>query len=287
MAVVIKIVLVIGLCFKSLFLLSQEDNKGYYVDLRGKKQYIHVQGEGKPTLVFLSGKARPETDFKKIYHKLKTTNKIVSYDRSGIGKSEEIKNTRTVDTMAYELHELLIKENITPPYILIGHSMGGYIMRCFANMYPNTIAGMVFIEPAHEYEYKYGLEIRNDSDKTVFKTEFRNYLKIKNKYKAYKTESKQAFNFDSLGFSCNQKIVKDLPIPKAIPITIIISKQADVENAYINKEIDYKIEFFEKWKSINPDVKIITTLKSGYFIQKEEPNLVIDAIKELILKTKK
>lgn len=262
--------------------IFSEGDEGYFVYLRGKKQYVLVQGKGEPTIIFLTGKGRDQTDFKKVYNKLKKTNQIFAYDRSGIGQSELIKNNRTIDTMAFELHELLVKEKIKPPYILVGHAMGGSIMRCFVNRYPEMVSGMIFLDPTHEEEFKKGLDIRNDSDKIVFREQYRMFLKAPGKTKGHLAESKQCFDFDSLGYSTNQKILKQMMIPATIPITIILSTEPDVDNDYIDKEIEFRNQFFNQWKIINSRVKILNAPKTGYFIQREEPGLVINEINEMI-----
>ncbi|MBI3520268.1 MAG: alpha/beta hydrolase [Bacteroidetes bacterium] len=264
-----------------------EGDEGYFTYLRGKKQYVIVQGKGNPTVVFLTGKGRNCYDFKKVYDQIKKTNQIFAYDRAGIGQSEAFRGERTVDTMAFELHELLTKEKITPPYVLVGHALGTYIMRCYVHMYPKDVSGMVFVDPSHEYEFKNGLDIRNDSDKVVFKDEFKSYLKLEGKYKAHKAESKHCFDFDSLGFSTNQRIVRDLKIPSDIPITIMIARKVDADNDYVNKEMEFRLSFFENWKTMNPQTKVISSYKIGHFIQKEAPEMVVDEINELMIKLKK
>jgi pimeloyl-ACP methyl ester carboxylesterase len=279
----IPLILFVGLAS----MIVSEGDDGYFVYLRGKKQYVVVEGKGAPTIVFLSGKGRTHSDFRKVYEKLQETNRIFSYDRSGIGESELIRNDRTIDTMAFELHALLVKEKIKAPYILVGHSMGGSIARCFVNMYPEMVSGMVFLDPAHEEEFKNGMAIRSDSDKVVFKDQFETFLKVKGKTKGHHAESKQCFDFDSLGYSTNQKILKQTIVPANIPITIILSTEADIDNDYIDKEIEFKNLYFNQWKIINPQTKIIKAPKTGYFIQMEEPKLVVNEINELIDKTKK
>jgi len=279
----VSITLLIGF---SSWIFSEGDD-GYFVYLHGKKQYVLVQGTGEPTVVFLTGKGREQSDFKKVYKEIKNTNRIFSYDRAGLGKSEALRGDRTVDTMAFELHELLEKEKIKPPYILVGHAFGGYIMRCFVSMYPGTVAGMVFVDPSHEYEFKHGLEIRPDSDQVVFRDEFKNYLKVEGRSKGHHAESKKCFDFDSTCFSTNQRLVKDLKIPTDIPMTILIARKVDVDNAYIDKEMEYRIQFFENWKTINPQTKVSSTFKSGHFIHRDHPSLVIDEINEMIKKVKK
>ena len=282
-----KIIVAIGLFIGLSSVVLWEGEDGHFVFLHGKKQYVLVQGTGNPTVVFITGKGRPQTDFKKVYHKIQKEVQIFSYDRASTGQSQALNNDRTVDTMAYELNELLLKEKIKPPFILVGHSLGTYIMRCFVNMYPTRVSGLVFVEPAHEYEYQYGLALRTDSDKIVFKDQFKSFLKVTGKTKGNHIESLKCFDFDSLGFSTNQRIVKKLKLPTTIPMTVILSTVPDVENDYISKEIDYKINYFTKWQTLNFQTKIMVTSKSGYFIQKEEPDLVIDAITEMISKVKK
>ena len=281
--IVISLLLLVAL---SSWIYSEGDD-GYFTYLRGKKQYVVIQGTGDPTVVFLTGKGRDCGDFKKVYDKVKKTNQIFAYDRAGLGQSEALRGDRRVDTMAIELHELLVKEKVKPPYVLVGHALGTYIMRYYVNMYPKEILGMVFIDPSHEYEFKHGLEIRNDSDKVVFKNEFKSYLKLEGKYKAHKAESKQCFDFDSLGFSTNQKIVKNLKLPTDIPMTVMIARKTDADNDYVNKEMEFRINFFENWKNINPQTKVVSSYKIGHFIQKEAPDMVVDEIKELIGKVKK
>ena len=266
--------------------IYSEGDDGYYTYLRGKKQYVVVQGKGDPTIVFLTGKGREQSDFKKVYDKLKKTNQIFAYDRAGLGKSEAFRGNRTVDTMAFELHELLMKEKIKPPYIFVGHALGTYIMRCYVNMYPKDVSGMVFVDPSHEYEFKNGLELRNDSDKVVFRDEFKSYLRLEGKSKAHKAESKQCFDFDTLGFSTNQRIVKDVKLPTDIPISIMIARKIDADNDYVNKEMEFRINFFENWKTINSQTKVVSSYKIGHFIHKEAPDMVIDEINEVIKKSK-
>lgn len=272
--------------FLSSWILMEGDD-GHFVFLRGKKQYVLVEGTGGPTVIFITGKGDSQTEFKKVYNKIKKTTQIFSYDRAGIGQSQSLKNERTVDTMAVELNNLLVKDNIKPPYIIVGHSLGSYVMRCFADMYPSKVVGLVFVEPAHEYEFQHGLELRVDSDKIAFKQQYKSYLKVKGRSKGHNEESKHCFDYDSLGFSSNQRIIKKLKLPTTIPLTVLLSSFPELDNDYIKKEIEYKINYFQNWKTINPQTTVIVTNKSGYFIQKNEPDLVIDAITEMISKVKK
>ena len=106
-------------------------------------------------------------------------------------------------------------------------------------------------------------------------------------FRSHNEESKHCFDYDSLGFSSNQRIIKKLKLPTTIPMTVLLSSFPELDNDYIKKEIEYKINYFQNWKTINPQTTVIVTNKSGYFIQKNEPDLVIDAITEMISRVKK
>jgi pimeloyl-ACP methyl ester carboxylesterase len=73
--------------------------------------------------------------------------RVVSYDRAGLGWSARCQAPRQVETMISELATLLGSANIPPPYILVGHSFGGLLIRAFAHLRPQEVAGLVFVDP--------------------------------------------------------------------------------------------------------------------------------------------
>jgi pimeloyl-ACP methyl ester carboxylesterase len=189
--------------------------------------------------------------------------------------------------MAYELHELLNKEKIDPPYVLVGHSMGGFVIRCFANMYPNQVAGLVFIDGACELDFKKGIEMRNEADKIKFRRGFDSLINVPSRPKGINDESKHLFDFDKDDFSSNSNIVKRLKIPDNVPITIYVSTQLETDNPYSKREKEVRFSFFKSWKNQAPQIKLIETSKSGHCIQCDEPNLIADGIKDMLKEIKK
>jgi pimeloyl-ACP methyl ester carboxylesterase len=80
--------------------------------------------------------------------------RAVSYDRAGHGWSEAAGEPRTAQQIAQELHTLLDAAGVPGPYILVGHSFGGYVNRVFAHTYRNEVVGMVLVDSVHPAEWE-------------------------------------------------------------------------------------------------------------------------------------
>lgn len=150
----IILILISGLFFR-LF-SSKPVPPGKLVDLNGTK--LHIRTEGKknelPTLILEAGAGNDTDVFHWISEGLKKNMRVVRYDREGKWFSEPSKDSITPEFYARQLHSLLEKNGEKPPYILIGHSMGGPYNRIFRDLYPNEVKGMVFIDSSHPEQWK-------------------------------------------------------------------------------------------------------------------------------------
>lgn len=120
------------------------------VDVGGFKLHAQVGGSGSCTAVFESGLGEDASSWDQIVGPVGSQLRTLAYDRAGLGKSEPSPNERDAQHIAGELHALLSKSPVPKPYILVGHSLGGYIVRVFAHAYPDEVAGMVFVDPVDE-----------------------------------------------------------------------------------------------------------------------------------------
>ncbi len=116
----------------------------------GCKLMLHRSGEGGPTVVFLPGAGLIGLDFLNIHEAVSRRTSSVIYDRGGTGWSDPIALPRSAAEAAEELRDLLRAADIAPPYILVGHSLGGAYIRRYAQLHPGEIAGLLFLDPAHE-----------------------------------------------------------------------------------------------------------------------------------------
>ncbi|HTR29400.1 MAG TPA: alpha/beta hydrolase [Puia sp.] len=125
-----------------------------YVTVAGKKMSyksfgLNTRLPGNPVLIFEAGYGvGGAINFTSLFPALSKTASGLGYDRNGEGESEQDTTVMTSRDRAQRLHAFLQVAHVKPPYILIGHSMGGSIIRMFTSLYPAEVAGLVFIDPA-------------------------------------------------------------------------------------------------------------------------------------------
>lgn len=126
---------------------------GSRVDVGGYSLHIYCTGEGEPTVVVDAGNGDFSVGWRGIQPEVAKFTRICTYDRAGYGWSDPSPKPRTAIVMAQELHTLLANAGVAPPYILVGHSLGGYNVRMFADLYPAEVAGMVLVDAGHEDQF--------------------------------------------------------------------------------------------------------------------------------------
>jgi len=120
---------------------------GQLVDVGGYRLHINCTGTGSPTVVIESGWGDMSASWGWVQPEVAKTTRVCTYDRAGMGWSEASPQPRTAREFATELHTLLAEANEPGPYVLVGHSLGGYTMRVYAHDYPEEVAGLVLIDP--------------------------------------------------------------------------------------------------------------------------------------------
>jgi pimeloyl-ACP methyl ester carboxylesterase len=120
------------------------------IDVGGRKLHCFVYGSGAPAVVLVSGLGAPQEYWNFVVPDLAAKTTVVTYDRAGVGKSEIGALPADGAQSARDLRVLLDKLAVPEPYILVGHSFGGMIVRLFAAMYPADMGGLILEETQHE-----------------------------------------------------------------------------------------------------------------------------------------
>lgn len=252
-----------------------------------------------PVLIFENGMGVGLGSWNKVLDELAKVAPVFAYNRAGVEKSDKIYQMPTPKLTAENLKAILTTLNIPPPYVVVGHSMGGLYARGFAGYYPKDIAGLVFVDPADFTESK-------DDWNQIFRE-----LNVPEKridemmYERLYQPAKPASRNDSLNFGpwSERQIlgelrrtdfaeIKELPLPN-VPIYFFVGGKFEVPPAYRSKDYDHERFFHIKnsknigrWlqliHSSSKGGALIYLSNSGHYIQQDDAKAVIANIKFLL-----
>jgi pimeloyl-ACP methyl ester carboxylesterase len=151
--------IIVFICFVSILFFSSSTwsqerkafpSPGKLFDAGGHLLHLNIIGKGGPAVIFENGSG----DFSFIWGLVQPSISVfttsVSYDRAGFAWSEAGPQPRSSRQIAFELNTALQHAGIKGPYILVGQSFGGFLVRAFARFYPEEVAGMVLVDVLHE-----------------------------------------------------------------------------------------------------------------------------------------
>ena len=127
---------------------------GRLVNAGGLRLQMNCTGTGPPTVILDSGLGELLPEWEKVQAAVAGFARVCSYDRAGYGDSDAGPMPRTSAQIATELHRALQGSGEPPPYLLVGHSFGGYNVRVFAGKYPSEVTGIVLVDSPQEDQYK-------------------------------------------------------------------------------------------------------------------------------------
>lgn len=191
---------------------------------------------------------------------------VVTYDRAGYGNSEIGSTPRNIDRLRSELENVVDQFSNGRKVILIGHSLGGMIIRDYAIQNPTKIAGLLFIDPSHE---NYNQPSQSDED-LIYNLFNSNYGPTF----GGTLEARELIEYS--------QYTSSLPNLPKIPVIVISSMKVDTEHSLSDRQLWF--DAHEMLKNGVTDFTHITTTNSGHYIINDEPNLVIDNFNLLLSK---
>ncbi len=230
----------------------------------GKKIHILERGEGSPVVVFLTGQICPLEHFYTVQSQISKITKTFSYDRSGLGLSDILDTIRTYDHVANELDAVLKNEHLPAPYILVAHSYGGGVAKQYYKQFPEKVAGFVFVDCAND-------EVFFDS---LFQRKFL---------------TEKDFGPDSIAtpgeryemtYTLENIISFEEPLKTDLPAQLLVA--AGKGRGLPDEIISIKVNTYKQFNKDAPKMKIIITEHSGHVIQRDQPELVIKSIKDVV-----
>lgn len=137
--------------------------------------HVLVEGNGEPPVVIIPALGANVLEWVRVLRAASAETTVCTYDRAGLGWSDQPRGPTTIDGMADDLHALLKCAGITPPYIIAGHSMGGIVARRFRSRYPAAVAGMLLIDSSHEIQVR---RFSGGRDQDILKRAARRQVRI-------------------------------------------------------------------------------------------------------------
>ncbi len=286
---------------------------GQMVDIGGYKLHLNCSGTGSPTVILDAGLSGGVLDWVSVQPEIAKFSRVCSYDRAGNYWSETSPNPRTSGQIVKELHTLLQNAEIQAPYVLVGHSVGGANMQLYASQFPDEVAGMVLVDSSHAEQrtrlpenYKppailpflikvtapIGIARLINSSETTDQQTFNpisapNRIAVSSSTKSFYAYANELAlietSFNEVG--SNPMKLGDKPL--------IVLTQGKIERVPGMTE-DETILTQKGWLELQAELaqrssggKQITAEKSGHYIQFDQPELVIQSVRQVVEQTRR
>jgi pimeloyl-ACP methyl ester carboxylesterase len=267
----IKRILPLLFFFGSLTLATAQQTK--LVNVGGHSLEMIQAGSGDYTVIFESGFG---TDYKvwgNVASEVMNTSQVMLYSRAGTGNSEPNPNPQTLEQAVKSLTTLIEKANLKAPFILVGHSYGAFVIRGYAAQNPEKVKGLVFVDPAHE---KMMQELKKADPARAMKD-----MELQNSFMPAKFKQEN----ELINGIFERAALPDFGMLPQVPAVVLTSvqKRANPE-LFLHEPQGVAIwrklhsEFFSQFTS----GAHIVTANSGHNIHREEPQLVVSAINQVI-----
>lgn len=215
-----------------------------------------VRGAKGPTIILINGAGGPIEGWIRIWNGVSNDNIMFAYNRLGIGNSSKPDVPQTGIVMVKDLKDLLQRLQLEPPYLVVGHSLGGFIAHLFTTTYPNEVCGVIFIE--------------SSTVKDV----------LTNSKRTKETNSNKLLEVNHVLTTAKQ-IQEARPFPN-IPITVIAGTKPPFGWIMPRKIKEARLNNQKELVSLSDKGKLILARKSGHFPQLTESRLIVEEIDNIL-----
>ncbi len=281
---------------------------GSLVDVGGHRLHINSVGEGSPTVVLEAGAGGSSLDWAWVQPELAKITRVCAYDRAGLGWSEPGPLPRTSRQIVEELHTLLRESGERPPFILVGHSFGGMTMKLFAATYPEEVVGLVLVDGIHEdFFSRMPQEVREGTNAQLRMLSLGRMLAVTGLPRllmpplaaqglpddaqaaanalGYRPKVYGTVRDEARSFEASADYVRDATNPGSdLPLTILSRTLPTQWPPNVNAEDAERIwqELQAAHMTFSHDSKHIFVEESGHYINIEQPQAVIEAVRTML-----
>lgn len=246
---------------------------------------------GKPVVVFESGATSSLDAWVGVLPQVARMAPAVAYDRAGLGRSEWDNQTPTPRHVVQRLRRVLHQVGAAPPYILVGHSWGGSLVRYFAGYHPDEVAGVVYIDPGPIVTQSPADEIAPFDSVGAGRA---GYEAFWSSYAALMERGSVAAQAEfNVYRSLMQREFADrdlMPAP-AVPVVVLVAAKpppllANLSfdaQAHFEVDLRHRVRKLQEWALTSPRGTLVLSNHSNHAIPREDPALVIWAVQRVLL----
>jgi pimeloyl-ACP methyl ester carboxylesterase len=278
---------------------TPDDFAGLIEIAPGRKMFIECSGSGRPTVILESGyrndaeiwRTPVESGMSTVFPEVAKFTRVCAYDRPGtfldashLGRSTSVPMPRTARDLVSDLHALLEKAHVPGPYVLAAHSFGGIFARLYASTYPKEVVGLVLVDALSE---KVRSGLTPEQWKFYVNFGFTRPPPGLEKYKQIETLDVNA-SLDQM-----EKAAAAEPL-RSLPLIVLTQGQPFDLSPWHPLPADFPGALNRAWHAaqdslatLTPNAKHTIATKSAHYIQIQEPQLVIDAIKQVVAAVRK
>jgi pimeloyl-ACP methyl ester carboxylesterase len=234
------------------------------VNVGGHELQYRCSGKGAPVVVMDAGLGGTMATWNEVTPGIEAFTRVCSYDRAGLGRSGPGPMPRTSAQIVKELHALLVNAGIPPPYILVGHSLGGLNVRLYAGEYPGEVAGLVLVDATHEDYPARERELRPEQERKRIEASFAS------------AGAAARSEYESLAASVAE--VRAAPPLPDVPLTVITAGN-HAESRVLN----------EVWMTLQGDLvrlaprgRQVIAPESGHYVQFDQPAIIVSAVRDMV-----
>ncbi len=231
--------------------------------LDGRNVEHVVAGHGTPAVVFENGLGGRLQWWAEVLPAIARETTVFAYNRAGTGTSAETSAPRDGDAITEELRRNLRDKGIAPPYVLVGHSLGGLYMQLYARRYPEDVAGLVLVDSTHPEQLK-GAGAKDN---------WPTWLKLMFDVSLSSAASKELAALPATGAA-----MLALPPLTGKPVVVLSAQKPMSETSELARDANAKRSDIVH---LHPGAKQVW-VDSGHAIPLEQPDAVIAAIHEVL-----
>jgi len=250
---------------------------GDRVDIGGRKMFISCQGTGTPTVILEHGLGSTGVDWELVQEAIQSDTRVCYSSRAGMGFSDPIQGEgiRTAQDAVDDLALLLVAADVSPPYVLVGHSFGGFVVRMFADQHPDGVVGMVLVDTSHADQFRLFEERISPETWAEVQQFFGTANPERMDLRASGAEMAAAGNLGDLPLVVIQAD-QQITDAQAQGVSQAVADEVDAVNNELAPVLQAELA------NLSTNGTLVFAEGSGHFVHVDRPEVVIEAIRSLL-----